>query len=449
MNPFPIVRAALRRSRVTAALFVLLIALAVALGIAISAQERAIRQGSARAADRFDLIVAAPGSQTDVLLSSIFLRPVAVELLPGAVAQAVLSDPDARFAAPLGFGDSFGDSPVVGTTAEFVAHLGGGLAEGRAFAARDEAVVGALVDVPLGARLNVSHGHAGGAGGDADAAAEHGGPGHDDDHGDEHGHDDEHGHGEEHGDGHEHGPDPGAPLGEADGHGHLPVTVTGRMPPTGTPWDRAVVLPIEYLWFVHGMGTGHAPGEDRIGPPWDPARMPGLPAIVVKPDTVAAAYGLRSRYRTEASMAFFPAEVLVEFYGVMGTLARVMAALTLAAQAMVVAAILAGLLAVLDLQRRRFAVLRALGAPRAYVFAVVWIYVAGLILAGAAIGLPLGWAFAAVSSHWVSEASGVAMAARIGARELGLTAALLGLGAVLALVPAALVYRRPVVEGLR
>lgn len=439
MNPFPLVRAALLRSRVTAGLFVALIAIAVALGIAISAQERAIRQGSARAADGFDLIVAAPGSQTDVLLSTVFLRPVAMELLPAAVSRQVLADPGAAMVAPLGFGDSMGGVPVVGTTAEFVAHLGGELAEGRPFATMEEAVVGALVDMPVGGRLGIRHGLVAGEGQDADAAADAQDAPRDPD--EDHGHEPDSGGAPDHEDAHAHE--------DSDGHAHQPVTVTGRMRPTGTPWDRSVVVPIEYIWSAHGMGTGHAAGEGRIGQPWDPALMPGLPAIVVKPESVAAAYGLRARYRTDTSMAFFPAEVLVEFYGLMGSLARVMAGLTLAAQVIVVAAILAGLLAVLDLQRRRFAVLRALGAPRSYVFAVVWLYVAGLILAGAGLGLPLGWAAAALTSHLAAEATGVAMVARIGLRELALTGMLLGLGAVLALVPALLVYRRPVVEGLR
>lgn len=46
--------------------------------------------------------------------------------------------------------------------------------------------------------------------------------------------------------------------------------------------------------------------------------MPGLPALVVKPDMLAAAYGLRARYRTVASTAFCPADTLVELYRVMG-----------------------------------------------------------------------------------------------------------------------------------
>ena len=187
----------------------------------------------------------------------------------------------------------------------------------------------------------------------------------------------------------------------------------------------------------------------RIGPPFDPAKLPGVPAIVVKPENVAAAYGLRDRYRTIASTAFFPAEVLVEMYSVMGNVARIMGGLTLASQVLVVAAILAGILALLDLQRQRFAVLRALGAPRAFIFATVWLYVVILIAAGALIGLPLGWLFAAVVSAIVSEETRMAMHASLGATEFAMVGALLVCGLALAVIPAVLIYRRPVVEALR
>ncbi len=114
MNPFPIVRAMLRRNRFTALLFLLVTALAVALGIAISAQERALRQGSARAADRFDLIVAAPGSQNDVMFSVVYLDPTAVGLLTPEKTAEVLAGGNADFAAPIGFGDSYDGAAVVG-----------------------------------------------------------------------------------------------------------------------------------------------------------------------------------------------------------------------------------------------------------------------------------------------------------------------------------------------
>lgn len=416
MNPLPIAWASLRRNRFTAILFIAIVALTVALGIAISAQERALRIGSARAADKFDLIVAAPGSHNDVLFSTVYLDPSAVPLLDPAITRLLLADDQADFVAPIGFGDAIGDAPVVGTTAAFVEHLSGGLAEGRVFAALDEAVVGALSPHAIGEALEVSHGHGGATGTDADAAAD--------------------------------AIEAGIAVPGGDGD-HPTITITGRMQPTGTPWDRAIVVPIEYNWSAHGLGTGHLPGDSHIGPPFDPDSLPGLPAVVVKPVDVAAAYGLRGAYRTPQSTAFFPAEVLVELYSLLGDATAIMSALTLAAQALVVAAILAGIVAILDLQRQQFAVLRALGASRSFIFATVWVYVAALIVTGAIVGLLLGWGFAALVSEALAQQTGVAMRAEIGMSEFRLVGALVGLGLVLASLPALLIYRRPVVEGLR
>ena len=108
MNPWPVIAACLRRYRWTAAAFTLLVAAGVSLAVALISQERALRAGSARAADRFDLIVAAPGSQTDALLTSVFLRPGAPRLLSPEVTARLLNDPRAAFVAPLAFGDSHG-----------------------------------------------------------------------------------------------------------------------------------------------------------------------------------------------------------------------------------------------------------------------------------------------------------------------------------------------------
>jgi putative ABC transport system permease protein len=365
MNPFPIAWASLRRNSFTGVLFLLIVALAVALGIAISAQERALRVGSARAADKFDVIVAAPGSHNDVLFSTVYLDPSAVELLDPAITRLLFEETEADFIAPIGFGDAIGNDPVVGTVAPFVDHLSGGLAEGRLFAKVDEAVVGALSPHSVGDELEV---------------------------------------------------------------------------------------PIEYNWVAHGLGTGHLPEDTHIGAPFDPDALPGLPglpAVVVKPKDVAAAYGLRAAYRTPQSTAFFPAEVLVELYALLGDATAIMSGLTLAAQALVVAAILAGVVAILDLQRQRFAVLRALGASPLFIFATVWIYVAAIVVTGAIAGLALGWGAAAVVSDLLAQSTGVAMRAEIGARELSLVGTLVGLGLVLAVVPALIIYRRPVVDALR
>jgi putative ABC transport system permease protein len=103
--------------------FVVLVAAGVSLAVALISQERALRTGSARAADRFDLIVAAPGSQTDVLLTAVFLRPGTTKLLPPEVTVRLLNDKRAAFVAPIAFGDSHRGAPIVGTTSQLVTHL--------------------------------------------------------------------------------------------------------------------------------------------------------------------------------------------------------------------------------------------------------------------------------------------------------------------------------------
>jgi len=400
INPFPLVIAMVRRHPVICTAFVLLIALAVGIGAAITAQERALRSGSARASDRFDLIVAAPGSQTDLLLRVVFLQPGTAELLVGEPLQRVMNEDRADFVAPIGFGDNYLGDPVVGTIAPFITHLSGGaMADGRVFAAINEAVVGSASKLAIGDSFHVGHGIPG--------------------------EEDETEHGQE-------------------------LTVVGRMAPTGTPWDRAVLTPIEFTWLVHGLGTGHGDADPvPIGPPFDLETMPGIPAAVVKPVTLAGAYGLRSEYRTIDTMAFFPAEVLVTLYELLGDVRIVMSGLAIATEVLLVAAILAGILMLMRLYRQRFAVLRALGASRFYVFAVAWTFSFGLIAAGSLLGLGVAAVMVGIVSGIFSDVSGIAMSTGIGGQEILLALILTAIGAVLSLLPAALLYRRPVVEALR
>jgi putative ABC transport system permease protein len=405
MNPLLVIKATIARHRGTYLLFMLLVAVATAIGVGITAQEAALRAGSARAADKFDLVIAAPGSQADVVLAAIYLRPGTVPLVQPEIVAKALADPHAKIAAPLGFGDSIHDSPIVGSVAAFVDHLSGGLQDGRVFATEDEAVVGAATPIAVGESFRPVHGL------------------HEDDDADEH---DEHEH-------HEHA---------------VTITVVGRMKPTGTPWDNSVIVPIELVWRIHGLPTGHAESETRIGPPFEPGRVPGVPAIIIKPDTLAAAYGLRNTYRTPLSMAFFPAEALTRLYEVLGDIRELMGWLAVATQGLVVVAMLAGVMAILTLHRRQFGVLRALGAPRLYLFLCVWGQIAFIAITGALVGLLLGAAASLFVSHMITRATGIVLPARIGLDELALVGGMILFGLLVATIPAFIVHRRSVIEAL-
>lgn len=83
----------LRRLWAGSLVVVLLVALATALGVCVVLQERALRLGSARAADKFDLVIGAGGSETQLVLSSVFLQPSPLPLMPGEVLGKLAADP--------------------------------------------------------------------------------------------------------------------------------------------------------------------------------------------------------------------------------------------------------------------------------------------------------------------------------------------------------------------
>lgn len=410
LQPGPLVRAMLWRFRGPNALFVLLIAVAIGLGVGLLAQERGLRKGAAAAADKFDLIVSAPGSELTMLFAAVYLQPSDVGLLSGQVYDAVAANPRVALAAPLAFGDSYKGAPLVGTTAEFVRHLSDGDFQGRMFQTSTEAIAGALSPVGIGDRFQPAHGV-----GNIAQEAEN-----------------------------------------MSAHAGSEFTVVGRMAPTGSPWDKALIVPIEAVWEVHGLANGHDPrgasseGANRIGPPFDADFFPGTPAIVVRAEALWANYALRSEFNRDAeSMAFFPGAVLSQLYRVMGDVRQAMSVMALVSLGLVSASVLAGLLILIRLFRRQLGVLRALGAPDRFVFAVVWSYAASLLAAGVGLGALVGWGAASVLSRVVSARTDILITSTLGWPEFHFLAGFLSVASLLALLPAIAVQKTSIVDALR
>ncbi len=403
-NPFPIVIADYRRNKVLTIITITLVAIALAMGIAVIAQERAIREGSAHAADDFDLVVGAPASPTQLILTSVYLKAQAIPLLEGKFLAEATQAQGVRYAAPIAFGDRYLSYPVVGSIAEFATRDGKlPFLEGRVMQKRGEALIGAKVDLPLGHQFSPSHG--------AHQSAE-----------DEGEHEEE---GEEH-------------TGEeGDHHTKMRYTVVGKLSPRNNIWDKAIIVPVEDVWAVHDLPTGHE-DDSHIGAPWLASKLPGIPALAIKPDSVSAAYALRGKFRTVESMAIFPAEVLNELYSTLGNIRDLMSLLTITTQVLVIIAVLMALLAGFLARRRQFAMLRAIGASRSYVFFVIWCEVSILIALGAFIGTFLGLGASHVLAYFNEQQLGFSMPVRLGMAEINIITALVFSGFIIALIPAAL-----------
>ncbi len=113
--------------------------------------------------------------------------------------------------------------------------------------------------------------------------------------------------------------------------------------------------------------------------------------------------------------------------------------------ALVVAVALVGVLVAVyntrGARRREFAVLRALGAQRRTVLAMVMGESAAIALAGGLVGLALAGAGVLLGSASIRAETGVDLSALPGGRELALLAVVTLVGALAGLVPALSAYR--------
>ncbi|MGX5667687.1 FtsX-like permease family protein [Rhizobium daejeonense] len=427
----------LRRLWAGSVVVVLLVALATALGVTVTLQERSLRLGSARAADKFDLVVGAAGSETQLVLSSVFLQAAPLPLVSGEVLHALSEDPRVVWAAPVAFGDSFNGYPLVGTTTTLIGNTSPGFSEGAMFAAEGEAVIGAAVQLRIGDEVKPMHGNTG-----------------------------------------------------EGGHTHteLAYHVVGRLMPTNTPWDRAILVPVQAVWHIHGLGgegedhdhehlsedvatpavggassaeaehhdeedgdEHHHGGIDPDAPLAETfdEHMPGLPAILVKPKTIGDAYKLRQEYRAETTLAVFPGEVLTRLYATLGDAKLVLSAVSVGAQVLVAAALLLVTILHVGQRRRQIGALRAFGAPRLAVFGIVWSELFLLVLIGIGIGYLIGYGAAVFIANFLTAQSGVVLPVSFARPDLLQAGWMLAFGAFLATLPAWLAYRQSPASALR
>jgi putative ABC transport system permease protein len=411
MNPWPLIRAGFVKGAGLGSALALLIGLSVALSIAVTSTDRSWRKAATRAGDAFDVLVVAPGSPTQAVLSVVYLRPGTLDLIPGAVLEKLRKDPGVAYAAPVSFGDFYKGHAVIGTSTE-LATKGGTIdpLEGRGFMRITDALAGSRVRMSLGTAMRLAHGQ----------------------HGDI---DNDEGHGPE--------------------HAGLEFTLVGRLKPTGTPWDDAILVPIEAIWFLHNQPTGHndddpnswvigTPGPQDISTP-----LGSIPAIVVKPKSIADAYRLRQTYRTKETLAVFTGEVLADLFRTLGDMRDLLALLGLGVQALVLAAVLLASFAALEQRRRTLGVLRALGASRGFVFSILWGHVGVIVMLGVVIGIALGVGATLLIGEIASARTGIDIALQLSVSDIGKAALLPAIAIIAASIPAWLLGRQTVISQLR
>jgi putative ABC transport system permease protein len=408
-------RKSIANRRLTVALAVAAVALAVAMLLGVERLRHDAREGFAQTISGTDLVVGARSGPLQLLLYAVFHIGNATNNVSWASMQAIAAHPQVAWLVPLSLGDSHRGFRVVGTTADYFEHYRHGrdhrlrFATGKPFAALFEAVVGAEVAAQLGyragARIVVSHGSG------ATSFTE---------------------------------------------HGDKPFTVVGVLARTGTPVDRSVLVSLEAIEAIHVDWAGGAPMPGVSIPPEHVSKFDLAPKAVT-----AALVGLKSRvavfrvqrfvneFRDEPLLAVLPGATLQEMWGLIGVVERAL----LAVSALVVLVGLAGLVAVvvasLGERRRELAILRALGASPAQIFLLLALESLLMSVIGCLLGLAVVQGAAALGGPWLQAHYGLLLSAGApSATEWALLGAVLAAALVASLVPAMRAYRYSLADGM-
>jgi putative ABC transport system permease protein len=437
----------------------LLTALSLALGVALVVAtlvtggivKQAFESGSGLG---YNMIVGAKGSPLQLVLNSVYLISKPIENISWDFYQQFLpaaerpDGVDGTFAAstktavPICMGDYFRGFRVIGTNAAYFDRLTVGEGRPFAFAAgrnfRDDEFFGGVLGATVAGNLGLKPG------------------------------------------------DPFAPThGADDGKVHDPFTVVGILARTDTPVDRGVFVNMEGFYLQEGHAKpveGAESGEGKAEPPaatiaasppsggndtpqplpfaqrevtailLETAALPGLPGM---PDLPAELTAMALRTAINESRDGQAAEPIREIRQLLDLFVRPLELLLLLITALVVLVSAIGILVSMvgsSLERSRdVAIMRALGARRAHVLAVVLIEAVLLAVGGGLAGWVLGHLLVGAIAPLITTNAGVSasvLSAAPGA-ELLLVPFLVVLAILAALLPALAAYRTDVAKWLQ
>jgi len=408
-----LVAKSLRQHLFSSAITMLVCALASGLVLSVFSLER-----QARAAFTGDIgvdaVLGARGSQIQLVLNSVFHLDTSPGNIPWSLYQDVARTPGVELAIPYAVGDNYAGYRIVGTTNDlferftFRADQRLSLPAGHAWfdPLRAEAVVGATVARRTGRRRGSVFQPAHGVSRDSTVV-----------------HD-------------------------------VDYVVTGVLEPTGTPLDRVIFIPIEGLFRMEGhvlRGTG----EEFTAVPGElvPDEHKEVSAVLLKLSSQQRGLFLAREINEQgdiATLAFPVARVMAEIFEKLGYVVLVLQAV---AQLVVVIgglSILAALWNTMNERRREFAILRALGARRATLFAAIVLESTAIATLGCLLGYLVYGAVGLAVAGILVDRIGVHL--EVFAWSPVFAAVLPGavlLGALAGLVPAVRAYATEVAQNLR
>jgi putative ABC transport system permease protein len=407
-----LVRRSMRQHLLSTLVTVLSAALASGLVMSVFALERQSYQAFTGGAGGFDAILGARGSALQLVLNSVFHLETSPGNIPYSMYKAIAADPRVSVAIPYAVGDNYHGFRIVATLDTLFKEAV--LAKGRHYELEPggrifdpmakEAVIGAMVaqktGLKLGSEFHAYHGF----------------------------------------------------YGSTDEHTDV-FHVVGVLKPTNTPGDRAVWIPLEAHYrlnghVLRGAGTEYTPVEGIPIP--DEAKE--VSAVMLKLKSPQAGFTLEqmiNRQGKVATLAWPIGRSMAELFEKLGWMGRVLTLVAYLVMVVAAAGILASVYNTINERRREFAILRAIGARRRTVFTAVVAEAAVIAGLGALAGYLVYIVIMTLAAGVVRAQTGVVLDLSNIHPALWLTpVAMIVLGALAGMVPAAAAYRTDVAHHL-
>ena len=223
--------------------------------------------------------------------------------------------------------------------------------------------------------------------------------------------------------------------------------------PTSSPSDRVIWIPLDGVYRMSGhvlRGSGEAvrPREGEAIP--DESKE--VSAVMLRLRDPQAGFQLDQTINKQgkvATLAWPIGRVMADLFDKLGWMNRILALVACLVVFVAAGSILASVYNTINERRREFAILRALGARRATLFAVIVLEGAAIALLGALGGFLVYGGLLAGAGAVVYSQTGVVLNAWQGDPALWLTPfAIVAIGALAGLLPAWKAYRTDVAEHL-
>jgi putative ABC transport system permease protein len=213
--------------------------------------------------------------------------------------------------------------------------------------------------------------------------------------------------------------------------------VSGIMEPSNTPADRVIWIPIAGLQNMEGHKAETATD---------------VSAVLVKLRGSSSGMMMNQEFNLQGNVMTFAwpiADTMSKLFNKIAPVEMVLRAVALLVALVAAGSILASIYNSMNERRREIAILRALGARRSTIFAVVVLEASGIAALGAVAGFVVYFVIMSVAAWLIRQETGILLSPlELEPVMLWAPLAMLVLGALAGVVPAAKAYRTDVAQNL-